>query len=91
MHLYPAKATIGEKVVRNLRLLGGPNGAVVWEMDKVTGDVRVLVRSDSAPQRVGATGAWQVADVVIEPQRGCGCNHPMYRWVPPAEVEEALA
>lgn len=83
MDLYPVKAKVDGIVVRNLRLQANQAGTVVWQFDRDTGDVSEFVRIDAQPERVGMTQSFRVGDVVYDPQRGCGCNHPMYTWVPP--------
>lgn len=85
MHLYPVKTTTDGNIVRNLRLRSTDDGTVVWRFDKATGEVNEFVRVDGQPERVGATQNWRVGELVFEPQRGCGCNHPMYTWVPPED------
>lgn len=83
MNQYPVKTTVDGKVVRNCRLVTGPGGTTVWHWDRDAGSAAVLRQAADAPVRVGATQKWQVADLVFEPQRGCGCQHPMYTFVPP--------
>ncbi len=83
MHLYPVKTKSDGVILRNLRLRSDDAGTVVWQFDKATGDVHEYLRTDTQPERVGATQNWRVGELVFEPQRGCGCNHPMYTWVPP--------
>lgn len=83
LNLYPVKTKTDAGLVLNLRLRADDSGTVVWQMDRGSGEVSELVRTDSAPERVGATQNWRVGELVFEPQRGCGCNHPMYTWVPP--------
>lgn len=85
MHLYPVKTNSDGTIVRNLRLRSTDDGTVVWRFDKATGEVDEFVRVDGQPERVGATQNWRVGELVFEPQRGCGCNHPMYTWVPPED------
>lgn len=85
MQLYPVKAKVDGAVVRNLRLRANGSGTVVWRLDRESGEVHEFVRTEAQPERVGATQNWRVGDVVFEPQRGCGCNHPMYTWVPPED------
>jgi hypothetical protein len=82
--LYPVKVNAPDGVKRNLRLRSDATGSVVWQFDRATGAVTEFVRTGDAARRVGATQNWQIGDYVFEPQRGCGCNHPMYAWVPPA-------
>lgn len=86
LHLYPVKAKVDDAIVRNLRLRATDRGTVVWQLDRESGDVHEFLRSDGPPERVGATQSWQVEGTVFDPQRGCGCNHPMYTWVPPDDV-----
>ena len=83
MNLYPVKAKVDGIVVRNLRLQANQAGTVVWQFDRDTGDVSEFVRIDAQPEREGMTRSFRVGDLVFDPQRGCGCNHPMYTWVPP--------
>ena len=83
MDLYPAKATKNGAVTRNLRVRVNPGGTIIWQMDRSTLVVSEFLRTESPPTRVGASQRWQVGEVTFEPQRGCGCNHPMYTWVPP--------
>ena len=83
MNLYPAKATVDGQVVRNLRVRVDDSGTVIWQMDRSTEAVSELLRMPSEPTRLGATQRWAAGELTFEPQRGCGCNHPMYRWVPP--------
>ncbi len=85
MNRYPMKATIEGKVVRNLRIVDDEDGtgATVWGWDRETATGTVLLTSPTPPERVGATTSWKVGDLTLDEQRGCGCNHPMYTWVPP--------
>ena len=85
MNLYPVKAKVDGALVRNLRLRADESGTVVWQMVRDSGEVQELILVPDQPERVGATQNWRVGDVVVEPQRGCGCNHPMYTWVPPED------
>lgn len=85
MNLYPVKTKSGSGLVRNLRLRADESGTVVWAFDKSSGEVSEFVRTDLQPARVGASQNWRVGEYVFEPQRGCGCNHPMYSWTPPEE------
>ncbi len=85
MNLYPLKATVDGSVVRNLRLRARDDVTVVWCVDRASGAASEVVRASERPERVGATQNWRVGDLVFEQQRGCGCNHPMYTWVPPDE------
>jgi hypothetical protein len=81
---YPVKTTIEGRIVRNLRLVTDESGTTLWRWD-VDQDAPAVLRSlGHAPERVGATQRWQVGDLVVEPQRGCGCSHPMSAFVPPA-------
>ena len=84
MNQYPVKSTVDGTIVRNCRLVADDTGTTVWHWDKDQGAATVLLRVDEQPRRVGATQKWQVGDLVFEPQRGCGCQHPMYTFVPPA-------
>ncbi len=86
MNQYPVKTTVDGKIVRNCRLVAGDAGTTVWHWDKEAGTAVVLRQVGERPQRVGATQKWQVADLVMEPQRGCGCQHPMYTFVPPVDA-----
>lgn len=83
LNLYPLKTKIDSSLVRNLRMRSTSRGTVVWQLDRLSGDVTKLVDSEQPAQRVGATQNWQVGDLIFELQRGCGCNHPMFAWVPP--------
>ena len=85
MNLYPVKAKVDGALVRNLRLRADESGTVVWQMVRDSGEVQELIRVPDQPERVGATQNWRVGDVVVEPQRGCGCNHPKYTRVPPED------
>lgn len=84
MNQYPMKTTIDGRIVRNCRLVAEGNGTTVWQWDREAGAAVVLCTSSEQPTRVGATQKWQVDHLVFEPQRGCGCQHPMYTFVPPA-------
>jgi hypothetical protein len=83
---YPVKTTIDGQVVRNCRLVSDDRGTTVWRWDKDAGAAVVLRQVPEPPTRVGATEKWHVADLVLEPQRGCGCQHPMYTFVPPVNA-----
>lgn len=85
MNQYPVKTIVGDKIIRNCRLTADDSGTTLWRWDKDSGAAVVLLRTTSRPTRIGATQNWQVADLVVESQRGCGCSHPMYTFVPPAE------
>lgn len=86
MNQYPVKTSVDGKIVRNCRLVADDHGTTVWHWDKDAGAAQVLRRVAERPERVGATQKWQVGDLVMEPQRGCGCQHPMYTFVPPADA-----
>ncbi len=87
MNLYPVKTTIDGAIVRNCRLVSEGGHTTVWQWDRDAGTGTVLSEIEGDPQRVGASERWRVGDLVMEPQRGCGCGHPMYRWVPPAHAD----
>ena len=93
MNRYPMKATIDGKVVRNLRLVDDEdgNGVTVWGWDREAAQGTVLLTSETPPERVGATTSWKVGELTLDEQRGCGCNHPMYTWVPPRHTIDAEA
>ena len=82
--LYSAPSRDGKMPWLFCRLVSHDAGTTVWHWDKEQGAAVVLLEVPDAPARVGATQKWQVADLVFEPQRGCGCQHPMYTFVPPA-------
>jgi hypothetical protein len=85
LNLYPVKVTTDDgRVVRNCRLVAEDNQTTVWVWDTDAGTATVLTRAPGAPERLGATQSFAVAGMRVDPQRGCGCSHPMYRWVPPA-------
>lgn len=86
LDLYPVKTKAVSGLLRNLRLRSREAGTVVWYLDRDSGEVAEFIRIETAPERVGATQKWRVGDYVFEPQRGCGCNHPMYTWVPPEDA-----
>lgn len=86
LNQYPVKTTVDGAVVRNCRLVSEDHRTTLWRWDKEAGTATVLRSTDGEPERVGATQAWRVADLVVEPQRGCGCSHPMYTFVPPADA-----
>lgn len=86
MNQYPVKTTIDGQVVRNCRLVVDEAGTRLWRWDRDADKAVVLRATPDAPSRVGATQKWQVDGLVVEPQRGCGCQHPMYTFVPPAPV-----
>lgn len=83
MNLYPIKTKVTGTQVRNLRLRADDSGTVVWQLNRATGEVDEFVRTNELPERVGASQNWRVGEFVFEPQRGCGCSHPMYAWIPP--------
>lgn len=87
MNQYPVKTTIDGQIVRNCRLVSEGRVTTLWRWDKEANAATVLLESDTPPERVGATENWRVADLVVEPQRGCGCSHPMYTFVPPAATD----
>ena len=84
MNQYPVKTTIGGRIIRNCRLVATDHTSTLGQWDREAGAATVLVEVPAAPQRIGASQRWKVGEVVIEPQRGCGCQHPMYGFVPPA-------
>lgn len=84
MNQYPVKTAVDGQIVRNCRLVADENGTTVWRWDREQATATVLRRTETQPERVGATQKWRVDDLVFEPQRGCGCQHPMYTFVPPA-------
>jgi len=90
MNQYPVKTTIDGSIIRNCRLIADGDGAgtTVWAWDREKGEAFVLRQVPDRPERIGATEKWQVDDLVMEPQRGCGCQHPMYTFVPPAGSPE---
>ena len=84
MNRYPVKVTVDGRMVRNCRLVAEDTGTTLWVWDKEFGRAVALLYSATQPERVGATQNWKVSHLVVEPQRGCGCSHPMYTFVPPA-------
>ncbi len=86
MNQYPVKTMIEGRVVRNLRLVSDGGGTTLWRWDADRADATVLRHLGGSPERVGATQRWQVGDLVVEPQRGCGCSHPMSTFVPPSSL-----
>jgi len=80
---YPMKTVQDGTTIRNCRVLAEANGTTVWHWDRDQDTAVVLVQTGTQPERVGATQKWKVGDLVFEPQRGCGCQHPMYTFVPP--------
>ena len=88
MNRYPMKAQIEAKTVRNLRLVADESAATVWAWDPDAQTGRVLVSAAGPPARVGATTSWTVGNLLLEEQRGCGCSHPMYAWVPDRADEQ---
>ncbi len=85
MNQYPVKTIIGDKTIRNCRLTVDKNSTTLWRWDRESSSAVVLRRTTTGPIRIGATQNWKVADLVVEAQRGCGCSHPMYTFVPPAD------
>ena len=83
LNQYPVKTTVDGAILRNCRLVSEDGHTVLWQWDRATGQASILRRLDTMPERIGATQTWQVADLLVEPQRGCGCQHPMYTFVPP--------
>ncbi|MEO6628483.1 MAG: hypothetical protein ABIP03_07915 [Aquihabitans sp.] len=84
MNQYPMKTSVDGATLRNCRLVAEDGtGTTVWQWDKATGGAVVLRHTAEQPERMGASQKWQVEDLVLEPQRGCGCQHPMYTFVPP--------
>ena len=83
MNRYPMKARIDGQIVRSLRLVADDHSSTVWGWDRDAGTATELLHLDAPPERVGATTSWKVGDIVLDEQRGCGCNHPMYTWTPP--------
>lgn len=85
MNLYPVKLTDdGGQTTRNCRLVFEHDRTTIYRWDKEAADAVAFVQVPEAPQRVGATASWLVGTHRVDPQRGCGCSHPMYAWVPPA-------
>ena len=80
---YPVKTTIDGRIVRNLRLVTDEGGTTLWRWDPDRDAPAVLRSLGRDPERVGATQRWRVGDLIVEPQRGCGCSHPMSAFVPP--------
>ena len=85
MNKYPMKTTIDGAIVRNLRLVAGEQGTTVWMWDRDADSAVPLRQSSKSPRRIGASQRWEVQDLVVEPQRGCGCQHPMHTFVPPED------
>lgn len=84
LNLYPVKVTLDDgRIVRNCRLVAEDGETTVWVWDPVAATGTVLTSAPGVPERIGATPSFEVAGVRVDPQRGCGCSHPMYRWVPP--------
>ena len=82
LNQYPVKTVVDGKVLRNCRLVAEGSGATLWRWDKEAGTAVLLLQTSAPPERMGATEKWLVGDLVVEPQRGCGCSHPMYTFVP---------
>ncbi|MBK6855443.1 MAG: hypothetical protein IPG97_02465 [Microthrixaceae bacterium] len=86
MNQYPMKTVYRGTTIRNCRVLADGTGTTVWHWDRDQDAAVVLIQVGDQPRRLGATQSWKVGDLVFEPQRGCGCQHPMYTFVPPAYV-----
>ena len=82
MNQYPMKATIEGEVVRNLRLVSEDSRTTVWRWNRERDTAEVLITSSLEPIRDGASQRWVIGQHTLEPQRGCGCHHPMYTFVP---------
>lgn len=80
------KATVDGATIRNLRLVAEHGVATVWSWDRDLGRAVVLASQPGGAVRAGATQNWVVGDLLLEPQRGCGCKHPMYLFVPPVSA-----
>jgi hypothetical protein len=87
MNQYPVKTIIDGRIVRNCRLVSEGQTTTLWRWDKVAGTAIVWLKTDDPPERIGATQNWKVGQLVVEQQRGCGCSHPMYTFVPPAAAD----
>ena len=85
LNLYPVKLT-GEdgSIARNCRLVFEGDRTTVYRWDADAGTGIPLLTADGRPDRIGATSSYEVAGRRIDTQRGCGCSHPMYAWVPSA-------
>ena len=85
LNLYPVKITRPDgSIVRNCRLVCEGDQTTVYQWDVDQGAAIPLISADGQPDRVGATTSYELAGVRVDTQRGCGCSHPMYAWVPPA-------
>lgn len=82
MNVYPMKATIDGEIVRNLRLVSEDSQTTVWRWNRDRDEAEALISTATAPTRDGASQRWVVGQHLLEPQRGCGCQHPMYTFVP---------
>jgi hypothetical protein len=83
LNLYPLKTQINGRILRNLRLVVEGEQVILWTWDHDSQEAVALRSLRGKPTRVGATQLWQVDDLLLEPQRGCGCQHPMHTFVPP--------
>ena len=64
LDLYPVRTSTDAGLLRNLRLRSRGSGTVVWQLDKKSGEVAELIRTETVPERVGASQRWQVGDYV---------------------------
>lgn len=83
MNQYPMKTSVGGKIVRNCRLVVEDGQTTLWQWDRESDSAVVLLQSADGSGAEWASQKWIVGDLLIEPQRGCGCQHPMYTFVPP--------
>lgn len=83
MNLYPVKVKFDDgRIIRSCRLVVEHGHTTVWVWDRVKSTGEPLLEQVGAPERIGASSSFLVDGVRVDPQRGCGCSHPMYRWAP---------
>ncbi|HEY4378377.1 MAG TPA: hypothetical protein VGM93_14525 [Acidimicrobiales bacterium] len=70
------------KIVRNCRLVYEHDTTTVYQWDAALGTANALLTAAGRPDRLGATTSYEVAGQRVDTQRGCGCSHPMFAWVP---------
>ena len=83
LNLYPVKIVDESgSITRNCRLVFEGDTTTVYRWDADAGTALPVITAPGRPDRVGATSSYEVAGQRVDPQRGCGCSHPMFAWVP---------
>lgn len=88
MLLFPVTVTIPgdpDVVHTPAKVYAAQGTTTVYVWDRSSRSAVVAATLDGEPVKAGLR-QWRVGDALVAETGGCGCGHPLKRWVPPKPV-----